>query len=250
MDGKGIVERLEKVFNVNGNRALAESLGGSDTAISNWRTGYSNPKLDSILKKVEPLGVNLHWLLTGKGEMFIKNIPGQSEAAEREEKAGKLLAEAIQLLSQRNRITPTEVSIAKGETCQTFDIIEVPLYIHTVAAGLPADSTGNVEESFDLPRHMVCHPTDTYAVRACGDSMIGAGIEEDDILIVDKALEPQSNNIVIASINGEQTVKRLIVQEESIYLAPENHKYPITEITEEMDFRTLGVVTWVIRRTG
>ncbi|RDD31521.1 DNA polymerase V [Prosthecochloris sp. ZM] len=182
--------------------------------------------------------------------MSIQNIPSQSEAAEREEKAGKLLAEAIQLLSQQNRITPTEASIAKGETCQTFDIIEVPLYIHTVAAGLPADSTGNVEESFDLPRHMVCHPSDTYAVRACGDSMIGAGIEEDDILIVDKALEPQSNNIVIASINGEQTVKRLIVQEESIYLAPENHKYPITEITEEMDFRTLGVVTWVIRRTG
>jgi DNA polymerase V len=80
--------------------------------------------------------------------------------------------------------------------------------------------------------------------------MIGAGIEEGDLLIVDKSSEPKNKSIVIASINGEQTVKRLQIKKGAVSLMPENHKYPEIAITPEMDFRTLGVVVWMIRKTA
>jgi DNA polymerase V len=79
--------------------------------------------------------------------------------------------------------------------------------------------------------------------------MKDAGILEGDLLIVDRAIEPQNNHIVIASIDDVQTVKRLRIKEGAVSLIPGNKKYPEMQITTEMDFRTLGVVTWVIRKT-
>lgn len=71
-----------------------------------------------------------------------------------------------------------------------------------------------VEEHLDLPKHMIAHPTHTYVVKACGGSMIRAGIEEGDIRVVDTAIEPTNKGIVIASINGEQTVKKLYIEDD------------------------------------
>ena len=67
--------------------------------------------------------------------------------------------------------------------------------------------------------------------------------------VVDTAIEPINKSISIASINGEQTVKRLLISGKTVSLAQENYKYQTTEITSDMDFRTLGVVTRVIRKT-
>ena len=86
-------------------------------------------------------------------------------------------------------------------------VTAVPMYLHSIAAGYPADSTSSIEKHLDLPVYMVKNPAETYAVRAVGDSMTGSGIEEEDILIVDTALEAQDKNVVIASANGGQTVK-------------------------------------------
>ena len=124
----------------------------------------------------------------------------------------------------------------------------MPHYQHRVAAGLPADSTGPAE-TIALPKMLVKHPGETYAVTASGDSMIGAGIEEGDILIVDAATEPQHKNIVIASINGEQTVKRLWIEGKNIKLMPGNSHYEPIDITRHMKFNIQGVVVWVIRKT-
>ena len=87
-------------------------------------------------------------------------------------------------------------------------------------------------------------------MKASGDSMKDAGILEGDLLIVDRAIEPKNNHIVIASINDEQAVKRLRVKKGTVSLVPENQSYKPIEISAEMDFRTLGVVTYVIRKTG
>lgn len=97
---------------------------------------------------------------------------------------------------------------------------------------------------------MVKNPAETYAVRAAGDSMTGSGIEEGDILIVDIAIEAQDKSIVVASVNGEQTVKRLWKKGEVIKLMPDNSDYEPIEITKDMHFKTQGVVVWVIRKTG
>ena len=96
---------------------------------------------------------------------------------------------------------------------------------------------------------MVKNPAETYAVRAVGDSMTGSGIEEGDILLVDTAIEAQHKNIVIASINGEQTVKKLWIEKGNISLVPGSGNYLPVEITKDMDFRVLGVVTWVVKKT-
>ena len=80
--------------------------------------------------------------------------------------------------------------------------------------------------------------------------MIGAGIEEGDILIVDYHIEAQDKNIIIASVNGEQTVKRLRKDGKKTWLMPENSHYKPTEITKTMRFDPKGVVVWVIRKTG
>jgi DNA polymerase V len=100
-----------------------------------------------------------------------------------------------------------------------------------------------VEEYIIISANRVKHPKDTYAVKASGDSMKDAGILEGDLLIVDRAIEPLNNNIVIASINDVQTVMRLRINEGVVTLIPGNKKYPEMPITPEMDFRTLGEVT-------
>ncbi len=240
MDSSKIVERLEIAFNVNGNKELAGALGNSETVVSNWRTGYSKPKLEFLINKVEPKGINLHWLLTGKGDMHSKT---NTDKDSRILKAGEHLAEAIRILSDY----PALRTIKGGHDSR---IVEIPLYQHAVAAGQAADSTCPVEEYLDLPKRMVTHPDTTYAVKACGDSMTGAGIKEGDILIVDTSIEPQHENVVIASVNSEQTVKKLYIKDGQVSLMPSNHHYEPIEITKDMDFRVQGVVNWVIRQTA
>jgi len=84
---------------------------------------------------------------------------------------------------------------------------------------------------------MIPHPANNYAVKVSEDSMTGSGIE-DDILIVDCSIEPQNKNIVITSINGEQTVKRLSINGKNIRLMPENSRHKPIEVKKDMDFQT------------
>jgi DNA polymerase V len=76
--------------------------------------------------------------------------------------------------------------------------------------------------------------------------MVGAGINDNDILVVDRALEPGSGSIVIAVVNGELTVKRLIKTKSAWRLAAENPAYPDLEINEEIPLEVWGVATFVI----
>ena len=83
-------------------------------------------------------------------------------------------------------------------------------------------------------------------MRVAGDSMIGAGIHPGDILVVDRALEPQDSNVVIAVVDGELTVKRISQRHGKLFLVPDNQAYEPLEILEEMEFEVWGVVTSVI----
>lgn len=69
-------------------------------------------------------------------------------------------------------------------------------------------------------------------------------------MVVDSSLEPQHKNVMIANINGEQTVKQLWIDGENIQLIPKNSRHKPIEMQKGMDFRTQGMVTWVIWRTG
>jgi DNA polymerase V len=121
-----------------------------------------------------------------------------------------------------------------------------PLFLASVSAGFPEPAEDYIEGRLDLNRHLIKHPAATFFVRVAGDSMIGAGIHPGDILVVDRAIEPQDSNVVIAVIDGELTVKRISQRGGKLFLVPDNQAYQPLEIQEEMEFEVWGVVTSVI----
>ncbi|MBE9466713.1 MAG: translesion error-prone DNA polymerase V autoproteolytic subunit [Bacteroidetes bacterium] len=126
--------------------------------------------------------------------------------------------------------------------------IEIPLFVDTISAGFPSPADDYIEEKLDLNKHLIKHPEATFYVKAKGNSMINIGIFEDDILIVDRSLDPANNSIVIGVVNGEFTVKRINKSDDKFYLIPENDNFPPIEITESMDFKIWGVVTNAIHK--
>lgn len=227
-----VIERLKGALSIKSDAALGRYFGVERSTINSWRKRDAVP-FKTLFAKCEHL--REEWVMAGEGEMLKSEAGRQKPPVEQ---VADLLIQAIDVL-KKVKESPTP-SISSGS-------VEVPHFLHCIAAGIPADSTCRAE-TLSLPDALVRHPSDTYAVTVSGDSMIGAGIEEGDILIVDRAIEPDDQSIVIASINGEQTVKRLRIRIGVVSLAPENHKYKEMRITPEMDFQTLGVVMWVIRK--
>jgi DNA polymerase V len=123
-----------------------------------------------------------------------------------------------------------------------------PLYGHSVNAGFPSPAEDYIEDYLDLHKLMVHNPPATFFLKVKGSSMIGAGIRDGDLLVVDRSLEAANGKIVVAALDGELTVKRLKVKNEKIFLAPENDSFPLVEITDREDTVIWGVVTYVVRR--
>ncbi len=128
----------------------------------------------------------------------------------------------------------------------TSNTIELPLFTTHIPAGFPSPADDFIENKLDLNELLIKHPVATFFVRVQGDSMINAGIHNSDILVVDRSLEAKHNKIIIAVINGELTVKRLIQKDRQTFLFADNPKYKPVQITQEMAFQVWGVVTSVI----
>ena len=124
--------------------------------------------------------------------------------------------------------------------------ISLPLFSGKVAAGFPSPADDYVEKNLDLNELLVQKPAATFFVRAQGESMLGAGIHPNDILVVDRSIEPVPGKIVICALNGELTVKRLERENEQWQLKAENPAYPDIVIHEELEMVIWGVVTNVI----
>jgi DNA polymerase V len=122
----------------------------------------------------------------------------------------------------------------------------LPFYQNTVSAGFPSPAEDDAEEKLDLNDLLIRHPSATFFLRVSGSSMIKAGIHHNDILVVDRSLEPVNGKIVIASLNGELTVKRLCRDGKKVQLVAENDAYPPLDITDEIELIVWGVVTNVI----
>ncbi len=125
---------------------------------------------------------------------------------------------------------------------------KLPLYQTSVSAGFPSPADDHLETKLDLNHLLIKHPAATFFLRVAGESMIKAGIQSGDLLVVDRAVEPAHNKIVIAAVNGELTVKRLHLTGKQPYLIPENPDYPILAVQEEMDCVIWGVVVAVIHQ--
>ncbi|MBD2318649.1 translesion error-prone DNA polymerase V autoproteolytic subunit [Pseudanabaena sp. FACHB-1050] len=121
--------------------------------------------------------------------------------------------------------------------------LELPLQNCSVPAGFPSPAEDYVEHKLDLNSYLVTHPAATFFVRASGNSMTGANIHDGDLLIVDRSIEATHNDIVIAVVLGEITVKRLHYLRGEIALVPENESYQTIFINEHSDLHIWGVVT-------
>jgi len=124
--------------------------------------------------------------------------------------------------------------------------LKAPLYLMAIKAGFPSPADDYVEKTLDLHEHLIRHPAATFFVRVSGDSMAPL-ITHGDILVVDRALTPHSGSIVIAAVNGELTVKRLVEQHGSSMLVADNDAYQPIALTPEVDCTLWGVVVHVIR---
>lgn len=129
------------------------------------------------------------------------------------------------------------------------EVITIPLFSDPVKCGFPSPAQDYVEERVDIAELIVPHPSSTYFVRASGDSMIDGGISDGDLLAVDCSRTARNNEVVIASVDGEFTVKRLQLYP-TIQLNPMNTAYAPILIGSEGTLNILGVVTFVIKSMG
>ncbi len=117
-----------------------------------------------------------------------------------------------------------------------------------IHAGFPSPATDYMTQAIDLNKELVKHPAATFYGRVVGDSMIDAGVEEGDILVIDRALDPRDGDMAVCFVDGEFTLKHLKFREGGLALVPANEKYPVIEVGEGSDFVMWGVVTYVIKK--
>lgn len=123
----------------------------------------------------------------------------------------------------------------------------LPFIDEGIHAGFPSPASDYLDIAIDLNRELVEHPDSTFYARVKGVSMQDAGIQNGDVLVVDRSLTAQNGDVIVAHLNGEFTVKRLLFEENACILAPANQDYPQIRIEENDDFRVWGVVTYVIK---
>ena len=128
--------------------------------------------------------------------------------------------------------------------------ILTPVFLDSVSAGFPSPATDYMENKLDLNEYLIKHPAATFIVKAKGLSMSDAGIFSGDLLIVDRSITPKSNDIVIASIFGDLTVKKLQKKENSLFLLSANSDYPSIQVKEEMECFIWGVETYIIHESN
>ncbi len=124
----------------------------------------------------------------------------------------------------------------------------LPFAQELISAGFPSSAENFLQQPLDLNDLVIKHATATFFVKVIGDSMMNAGIQSNDILIVDRSLTPTNNKVVVVRINDEFTVKRIQFSADKIMLLADNENYKPIEITKSTDFEIWGVVTFVIHQ--
>ena len=147
-----------------------------------------------------------------------------------------------------SRPLKSDDSIDKIWVADTSKYMELPFFDTKVQAGFPSPAEDHLEQRLDLNSLVIENPSATFFVRVAGESMKDAGINDGDILVVDRSIENWENRIVVAVIDSEFTIKRFTHQNESVVLKPENPDYPSIKIASETDFSVWGVVCWTLKK--
>jgi DNA polymerase V len=125
--------------------------------------------------------------------------------------------------------------------------VKLPFFDVGISAGFPSPADDFIELTIDLNKEFIKHKYTTYFARVKGHSMKNAGINDGDLLIIDKSLEPQNNKIAVCQIDGEFTVKRIRIEKDIIWLIAENEDYQPIKVTPENNFVIWGIVIHSIK---
>lgn len=126
--------------------------------------------------------------------------------------------------------------------------LSLPFADMGIKAGFPSPAQDFMDLSIDLNNELIRHPASTFYGRVKGDSMIDAGVNDGDILIIDKSLEPKNGDMAVCFIDGEFTIKYIKIEKTVIWLVPANEHYKPIKVTEENDFLIWGIVTYSIKK--
>ena len=116
-----------------------------------------------------------------------------------------------------------------------------------ISAGFPSPADDFKEIRISLDRELVKNRDATFYAKVSGESMVGAGLDDGDLLIIDRSLDPKNGKIAVCFIDGDFTVKRIIKKGTDLYLKPENKNYKPIKIDEENELQIWGIVTYVIK---
>ena len=133
-------------------------------------------------------------------------------------------------------------------TPESFENSGAMFFDAGISAGFPSPADDFKEHRLSLDEELIKNKEATFFARVSGQSMINAGLGDNDLLVIDRSLEPSHNKIAVCFIDGEFTVKRLRVEKEGIWLQPENDNYKPIKVTEENNFIIWGIVTNVIKK--
>ena len=124
----------------------------------------------------------------------------------------------------------------------------IPLVGGYVTAGFPSPAEDYIELGIDLNKHLIKNPVSTFFLRVSGNSMNKAGIYNNDLLIIDRSLTPKPDQIVVAILDGEFTLKRLIKDNNSYYLKADNTNYPAINLYQYEDVQIWGVAIYSVHK--
>ena len=133
-------------------------------------------------------------------------------------------------------------------TPENFNSLGAVYFDTGISAGFPSRAEDFKQERLSLDNELIKNKEATFFARVSGQSMIDAGLSDNDLLVIDRSLSPAHNKIAVCFLDGEFTVKRLKVEKDEVWLQPENKNYKPIKITEENDFVIWGIVTNVIKK--
>lgn len=139
----------------------------------------------------------------------------------------------------------TIIDISQADTSSNMPL---PYADHGIQAGFPSPAQDYITEAIDLNIEVVRHPAATFYGRVNGDSMIDEGIDDGDLIVIDRAIDPADGDLAVCCVEGDFTVKRLKIEPDRIWLIPANETFDPIMITEDCRFEIWGVVTYVIKR--
>lgn len=191
-----------------------------------------------------------------------ENHGGKREGAGRKSKYGEptamvrvpqsakaVVVDFLHSLSEQRKSEPKWPShLTPVELTTNPELFHIPLFSQPVQAGFPSPADDYVADKLDLNEHLIIRKEATFMLRVQGDSMVGVGIQDGDLLIVDRSITPSHGSVVVAAVDGQFTVKTLEKTCGRLRLMPSNPDFKPIEFKDGQELEVWGVVTSVIHQ--